>query len=209
MAVLVCPVCGRTSDRIAFIEAFCIEDYPVNVKVPDRMEMERCKRCGSMHLRGEWMQFNEGKIARLVASRCRGDFKEATYDVGRQTAVMTIIKDGKEIKVERRVPLEMTETICPRCSRISGGYYEGIIQLRGKDREKMERYAAMLVKRLEKKTFITKTEEKDEGLDLYVGNSKAVVELMGALGVRTIISKKLVGRDQGKRLYRTTFLIRL
>ncbi|NYZ73520.1 hypothetical protein H0O00_00080 [Candidatus Micrarchaeota archaeon] len=202
---LICPKCGKTSDKVAFIEAFCLECYPVNIKVPDKFEFEQCTRCGRARLKGEWTGHNERKIKELVLSRCRGDFESAEYDMATQTAVFTM-KHGA--KVERFIPLEMKKTICPQCSRISGGYYEAIIQLRG-NRARMERYALMLISSLEKKTFIAKTEEKDEGLNLYVGNSKAVVALMGKLGVRALITKKLVGREQGKRLYRTTFMVRL
>jgi nonsense-mediated mRNA decay protein 3 len=205
MSALICPKCGKTSDKVAFIEAFCTECYPVNIKVPDKMEFERCTRCGKARLKGEWTGYTEKKIAEQVLSKCRGDFESAEYDIATQTAVFTM---KHEAQVERLIPVEMKKTICPQCSRMSGGYFEAIIQLRG-NRAKMEKYATMLISRLVKKTFISKTDEKDEGLDIYVGNSKAVVALIGGLGVKALITKKLVGRDQGKRLYRTTFMVRL
>ncbi len=202
---LICPKCGKTSDKAAFIDAFCVECYPVNIRVPDKFEFEQCTRCGRARLRGEWGNAGERKISELVLSKCRGDFENAKYDMEKQVAVFTTRHGAK---LERLIPLEMIKTICPQCSRMSGGYFEAIIQLRG-NRDRMEKYALMLIKRLEKKTFISKTDEKDEGLDIYVGNSKAVVALIGGLGVKALITKKLVGRDQGKRLYRTTFLVRL
>jgi len=203
---LICPKCGRSDDKVAFIDAFCTDCYPVSIKMPDDVELEQCGRCTRMRLRGEWTAHNERKIKDLVISRCRGDFESAEYDLTSGVVVFTMKRSGA--KVERSIPLEMKKTICPQCSRISGGYYEAIIQLRG-NRGRMETYAAMLISRLEKKTFISKTDEKDEGIDLYIGNSKAVVALMGGLGVKALITKKLVGRDQGKRLYRTTFMVRL
>ena len=207
-ATLVCPKCGRGDNEIRFIEAFCIECYPLNLKVPESIEIGKCKRCDRMHFKGDWTPYDERKIAEQVISKCRGDFSEATYDLERQVVLFTIRKDTDEIQVERSVPLEIKITICQQCSRISGGYYQGIIQLRG-NQDKIQKYADMLTTKLEKKTFIAKTEEKDEGLDLYVGNSKAVVEVITQLGIRALITKKLVGREQGKRLYRTTFAIRL
>ncbi len=206
MSVLVCPRCGRTSDKVEFIDAFCIDDYPLNIKVPDRVELEQCTRCGRMRLRGEWTPYSDKKVEGLVLSRCKGDFEGASYDVAYQTASFSVKKGSA--RVERKIPLDIRRTICPQCSRMSGGYFEGIIQLRG-DRAKAERLAETLLRKLEKKTFVTRTEEKDEGLDLYIGSSKAVVALMGELGLKVLITKKLVGREAGKRLYRTTFLIRL
>ncbi|MEW6723272.1 MAG: NMD3-related protein [Candidatus Micrarchaeota archaeon] len=205
MSALVCPKCGRTSDAVAFIEAFCIDDYPVRIEAPAKAEFERCTRCGRMRLRGEWTPFSEKKVAGFILSRCRGEYESAEFDAERGAAVFTLRSGAK---IARPVAVEMKKTICQQCSRIAGGYFEAIIQLRG-DRAKQEKYAEMFLKRLDKVTFVTRTEEKDEGLDLYIGNSKAVVEMMGKMGLKVLMTKKLVGRDQGKRLYRTTFLIRL
>lgn len=208
MAELVCPKCGRTSDRIQFIEAFCIGCYPVNIKIPKKTEIEQCKSCRKVRIKGEWGPYTKRKIAEYVTGRCRGDFASAEYHPEKGTITFTIVKHGSEAKVELSVNVEIKTVMCRHCSRISGGYFQGIIQLRG-DPERIEKYAKTLMKGLEKKTFITKTEEKDGGLDLYVGNSKAVVELLSELRIKALITRKLVGRERGKRLYRTTFLIRL
>jgi nonsense-mediated mRNA decay protein 3 len=208
MSELVCPKCGRTSDKVQFIEAFCIDCYPANVKIPKRVEIEQCKSCQKVRLKGEWTPYSRRKIADYVAGKCRGDYVSAEYDHERGIIIFTISKDDSEAKVERSVDVEIKAVMCRNCSRISGGYFEGIIQLRG-DPKKVERYAKTLIQSLEKKTFITKTEEKDGGLDLYVGKSKAVVELLGELRIKALMTRKLVGRAEGKRLYRTTFLIRL
>jgi nonsense-mediated mRNA decay protein 3 len=206
MSDLVCPRCGRRSGQVEFIESFCVDCYPVNIKMPERLELEQCTRCQRVHLRGEWTPYSERKLSDYVISRCKGDFDSAGYDAQRQVAVF--IMKGNGAKIERSIALDMKKTICQQCSRISGGYYEAIIQLRG-DPLRVLGYSEMLLKKLQKRTFITKEEEKDGGLDLFVGNSKVVVALMGELGIKTLITKKLVGRDQGRRLYRTTFLIRL
>lgn len=206
--VLICPKCGRNEGEVRFIEAFCIDCYPVSVKVPDRVELERCKRCGRMLLRGEWTLYDEKKVEAFILGKCRGEFSSASYDFGKQMAVFVMHRGGKEMRPERLVPFALNTVMCPQCNRISGGYYQGIIQLRG-DPKKVERLARTLIGRLEKKTFISKTEEKDGGLDIYVGSSKAVVGAVGGLGMRVLITKKLIGRDEGKRLYRTTFAIRL
>ncbi len=206
--VLICPKCGRSEEEVKFIESFCIDDYPLSIKVPDKEELERCKRCGRMLFRGEWAPYDEKKIEKHILGRCRGEFSGASYDFGRQVIAFTIKRGGKELKVEKQVPLLIRTGMCQRCNQISGGYYQGIVQLRG-DRARVEKYAKMLIERLEKDTFISKTEEKDGGIDLYVGSSKAVLAAVTRLGVRALITKKLIGREEGKRLYRTTFAIRL
>lgn len=207
MSGIICPRCGKSSGEAEFIDSFCVDCYPFKVRLPERMSVEQCTRCKRVHVRGEWAQYNPRKISDYVISKCKGDFDSAGYDPETQKAAF--IMSGSGARVERTIPLEVVKTICQQCSRMSGGYFEAIIQLRG-DPIRVLGHTEMLLKRLAKmNTFITKEEEKDGGIDLYVGNSKAVVELMGELGLKTLITKKLVGRDQGKRLYRTTFLIRL
>jgi len=203
---IICPKCGRSSSEVEFIDAFCKDDYPIRIKTPDRMEFEVCTRCERIRLQGEWTPFGQKKVSDYIVSKCRGEFESAEYDVERQTAVFVMKAGG--VKIDRFIPLEMKKTICQQCSRISGGYFEGIIQLRG-DRAKMRKMADQLIKKLAKTTFIAKEDDKDEGLDIYVGSSKAVLKVVTDLGLKSLITKKLIGRDEGKRLYRTTFRVRL
>lgn len=205
MSGLICPKCGKKSEDIEFIEAFCVECYPTNIKVPRKIEIEQCKSCEKMRIRGEWMPYNEKKIAEYIVSKCKGDFDSAEY-IPEEGIIRFTIKGKKQI--EKEIKVEMKTVLCRNCSRISGGYYQGLIQLRG-NQKKIEKYADLFVKKLSKKTFIAKEEEKHGGLDIYVGSSKAVVELLTELRLTALITKKLVGREEGKRLYRTTFRIRL
>ncbi|MEW6036247.1 MAG: NMD3-related protein [Candidatus Micrarchaeota archaeon] len=206
MSALICPKCGRSSDKVAFVEAFCVDCYPVRIECPPKVEVEQCGRCGRARIRGEWTDIGRKRMAEFILSKCRGDIESAEYDEESGEASFTMRQTGAVAR--RTIPLDIKKTICRDCSRISGGYFEGIIQLRG-DPLKVRGHADMLVKRLSKKTFIAKEEEKDEGLDIYVGSSKAALEVITSLGVKTLITKKLIGRDEGKRLYRTTFLLRL
>jgi nonsense-mediated mRNA decay protein 3 len=204
---IICPKCGRDNSSIPFVGAFCTDCYPIRVLAPAKIEVRVCKSCGMMFLKGEWMPSSPAKIAAYVASKCKGDFTDVMYDTERQVATFLIVKGDNKMEAERFVKLDRIVTTCPRCSRVSGGYYEAIIQLRGNAKQVESRAAAMM-KKLAKVTFISKTEEKDNGVDIYVGDSKAVVGLMAELGMRALITKKLVGRDEGKQLYRTTFLVR-
>ncbi|MEW6748300.1 MAG: NMD3-related protein [Candidatus Micrarchaeota archaeon] len=205
MSSLICPKCGRSSDNVRFIEAFCIDCYPVKLECPRKMEFEECVRCGKMRIRGEWIEGGKKAISDFIISKCKGAFESGAYDPDTQSAAFIMKESGLE--VERTISLEMKRTICQQCSRMSGGYFEGIVQLRG-DPLKVRGHAVMFVKRLSRKTFIAKEEEKEGGLDIFVGSSKAVVALLSDLGIKALITKKLVGTSEGKRLYRTTFLLR-
>lgn len=206
MSSHICPICGRSSDEIRFIDAFCIDCYPIKLKFPSKIEIEQCTKCKKMHIRGKWINADRDKISKYVIGKCKGDFDSGRYDPKKQIATFVMRKSN--ITISKRIAIKIKKTICWQCSRISGGYYEAIIQLRGEP-PKVKKYARIFMKNLSKRTFIAKEKENKRGLDIYVGNSKVVVELMSKLRLKTLITKKLVGASNGKRLYRTTFLVKL
>ncbi len=207
-SAIICPICGRSSDEVRFIDAFCVDDYPVDIRMPSRIDLQQCKRCLRVLLKGIWVPYNQNKISGYVLSKVKGTYDTANIDFTRGAAVFEIKRGEKVFTIERPAPFRIITGMCPEDNRISGGYFQAIIQLRG-ERKKVEKFATMFFKDLSDRTYISKTEEKDEGLDLYVGSSKAVLSLMIKNGFKTLITKKLVGRSEGKRLYQTTFLLRL
>jgi NMD protein affecting ribosome stability and mRNA decay len=69
-------------------------------------------------------------------------------------------------------------------------------------------WARRFKKALMKTTFISKEDELKEGINLYVGEGKKLLEVIKGFGLRWKTSRKLHGMREGKRLYRTTYLIR-
>lgn len=206
--MLICPKCGKTGKEKKFMEAFCVDCYPYNLKTPEKIvEIEVCKRCRKMRFMGEWIEYSRKKIEEYIAGKCRGDFSSVEYDLNSQIAIFTIRKDDSEAQVERKIPFKEAITICPDCSKIAGGYYEAIIQLRGNE-GKIKKYAKLLTKMLSRSTFISKVDEKKEGTDLYVGKTRAVLDTLAELRVKRKITRKLAGTKHGKKFYRTTFLLR-
>ncbi len=207
--MLICPKCGRNSQEVEFIESFCNDCYPVNIKCPKKMELKFCKICDRMFLKGEWIPFNESRIALHVISKCKGEFEEGTYDLKEKEAVFKIRKDDAELTVSKHIPFEMILATCQNCSRLSGGYFEALVQLRGKT-SAVERYKRLFEKKLSRKTFISREKEQKNGWDLYVGDSKVVLNLVSELGLDAKITTTLAGvKENGKKAYRTTFAIRL
>jgi nonsense-mediated mRNA decay protein 3 len=208
MSEHICPKCGKSSHETDFIDAFCVDCYPAKIKCPTKLRATQCRSCDKLRIGTDWVQFSTKKLSEFVISKCKGEFTSGEYDMDSQIATFTIEKQGSKARVSKRIILVVEPSLCMNCSRASGGYFQGIIQLRGPT-AKVEKYSEMLYKRLQNKTFIAKEEEKHGGLDIYVGNSKAVVALIAELKVDATITTKLAGVEQGKRYYRTTFLIRL
>ncbi|NYZ77687.1 hypothetical protein H0O02_05245 [Candidatus Micrarchaeota archaeon] len=202
-----CPKCGKTEKEKQFLEAFCIDCYPFSFRIPDVVEIETCKRCGRMRIRGEWVSFDKKGMDEYIAGKCKGEFESVTYDSGKQQAFFTVKKCGTSVTVPRYIEFIKKITICQDCSRMAGGYVEAIVQLRGNE-QAIAKYSKMLIRMLKAKSFITKTEETHGGMDLFVGSTRSVLESCGALGLHAMITKKLMGRREGRRYYRTTFSIR-
>jgi len=111
---------------------------------------------------------------------------------------------------------------CDVCSLISAGHHEAIVQVRGEDmpaearREiklMLERCAAEARKQ-DRAAFIAKTEEKTEGIDLYVnpvGLARRMASLLKSkFGAEVSESAKLIGMDRGgRRKFKISVLVRL
>jgi nonsense-mediated mRNA decay protein 3 len=207
--MLICPKCGKTSDAKEFFEAFCVDCYPFKVRLPKDLKLDLCKRCKRMKLRGEWQKYDIKKIEDWVASKCRGDYESCVFSLQSCVLSFRFGKEDKQKTISRNWELETVDTICQDCSRVSGGYYEAILQLRG-ETDKVERKAQKIATALGRKTFISKWEEMHGGLDIYAGSTRVVFETLQKLGIRpSKITRKLAGRREGKKMYRTTFAIRV
>ena len=205
--MLMCPKCGKSNKEVQFLEAFCVNCYPFNLVLPKNIKVEMCKRCGKMKIRGQWTPYDRKTLEEYVASKARGEFEKVEYDSKTKEMVFTVKKGDESAEIRKPFEYEEVILICPDCSKISGGYFEAIIQLRG-DEKKVAKYSKRLTKMLSVKTFITKSEERHGGTDIFVGSSREVLGVMSELGLRTKITRKLMGLREGKRYYRTTFAIR-
>jgi len=131
---------------------------------------------------------------------------------------------GESVLDECKIHVKVHRTTCERCSRISGKYYEAIVQLRAIKRSPSEleidqslQIAYTLADRCRKKGdqlgFIQNIEDTRGGLDIVVGSTQ-----LGRMIGRVIIerfggkfkeSRKLAGKKDGKDIYRTNISVRL
>ncbi|MDD1690348.1 MAG: 60S ribosomal export protein NMD3 [Methanoregula sp.] len=113
---------------------------------------------------------------------------------------------------------------CDRCNRISGSYYEGIVQVRAEGRIPSTfevQMAASIAQQIEETlqsggerlSFISDMNEIRDGIDIIIGTqhigqliSQGIV---AQLGGRYTTHPKLVGEKNGRQLYRITYSVRL
>jgi nonsense-mediated mRNA decay protein 3 len=233
-----CPKCGRDTDVL--YNTVCRECYISIVKLlecPQVLYLRICPKCGSFFRKGRWSsREDETEVMREIVIDNLETNREA------QNLELIIIPEqldpsryrvhveaharinGIPVDEELYTEVRINRETCDSCSRISGGYFEGLIQIRGDRRvpgkEELETCQCIArdvsVQALEKGdrfAFITKVVELDEGRDLYVGSRKLGKQICRAIinsfGGSFSESPKLVGQKDGVNLYRVTFAIRL
>ena len=232
----ICPRCGRPTG-----EGLCPECRAADARLlacEPRVTAVYCPVCDSQKRGKTWSDLRmprEDLIAELAVSATSIHTDAKSVRVAVRSAETGPNRTTCTVEVEATlyaVPVRETCTVeilwqkeaCDRCSRISGGYYEGIVQVRATDR-KINAYerevAASIAEQAEESlqqagdrlSFISELEDSKDGVDITVGSQHLGQEIArmvtGALGGRYTTHPKLVGEKDGKALYRVTYSIRL
>jgi nonsense-mediated mRNA decay protein 3 len=146
--------------------------------------------------------------------------------LNRSTATITLKGLLYNIPVEGTCSVELVwhKEQCDRCNRISGSYYEGIVQVRAEGRLPSTfelQMSAGIAQQVEdslqaggeRLSFIADMNENREGLDITVGSQHIGMLISQGittqLGGRVTTHPKLVGEKNGRQLYRITYSVRL
>lgn len=236
-----CVRCGREVGEAPLVGGLCEACYleeNVLASIPQHVDFERCVHCGARR-RGElWVELGEPvevAVAEAVREAVVLDrrVREATVDVRLEP------QDERNFAAEARVqgvaeafPFDATvstkarvkNSTCLRCSRIMGGYYEGLIQLRatrrdlgGEEKRRARALCSRIIERIvaegDRFAFVLRDEEMHGGLDVYVGTTNAgrvmAKALVAEFGGKLTESAKIAGQRDGLDLYRVTFLVRI
>ncbi len=234
----ICPKCGNEAYKLfqgrckdCFLENFTLaEIVPV-------LHARICASCGARNVKNKWV--NYGKLEDIVIQTAEdalfvhelAENIEVSIEPRELTPYMykvhievdaTLLDEifHQELETEVRVLRES----CDMCSRISGGYFEAILQIRATNRIPTEEemtecinIANNVLGRMRSKgdrlAFISNSLEIKEGADLYIGSSNAgrhiCKEIVSRLGGSFNESESLQGRKEGKDVYRITFSLRL
>ena len=232
--------CFRCGEREAIIDGLCKECYMEThrlIEAPDYIDLMFCAHCGAISADGtkwkDYEDFQEGimeSTLRFIYISRDAKLLELDTDLREMDPRNYVLKgkgifkigdETEEVRFESKI--RMKRTTCPRCSRINGGYYEAIIQVRASNREmseeekmESEEFIASRIESMGKESrdiFITDEEEMHGGLDFYISNARAAKNVARELAHHTsgtlTESKKLAGRKEGEDIYRFTYLVRL
>ena len=223
-----CVECGREGKLYESLCEGCFRKKTVLAKLPTTIDAVRCVSCGSLFLNKKWAA-SKDIIKDAVSSSVKyhNDAEECDIDVKsvykdeRNADVMVKVKGvilGLNFTEEHASEVKIKNAVCSKCSKMFGKYHEAIVQVRAADRKLNEEeintvlsVAEQMVKKCA--TFISNYEKMHGGIDLYIGSMSA-----GRMITKTISDKyhanysespKLVGKKNGKDVYRVTFAVRI
>jgi nonsense-mediated mRNA decay protein 3 len=204
-----CIKCGAKKGSKPFLGLLCIDCYTPKIEVPNSLSFEFCGRCDKVKQGKDWKKVSLWELGDQFGRKIKGkDALDSFVDIGKAEAIVNLETDQGKFPLKFPIRINKLKSLCDDCRKMAGGYFEAIIQLRGRP-ERVRRWKKELSEELLKYTFIAGIEDLKEGVDIKVGSSKQALSLIKDLGFRDyLISKKLWGLKQGKRVYRTTFALR-
>ncbi len=206
----ICIKCGRAAitDNLCercFLQRsfFDIEDFRIIL----------CSSCSSYYENG-WRCFAEkdrdDMIKGQIARRIKSDEKIIIKDVSFKTIGNRIIADvscsfvkfGKRNIAKKEVTVTIKKQKCDKCVKLSGGYYEAILQIRGREADNILNNVNKILSEV-----ITSINKVKNGYDIKIMDKGEASKVTG-LGRDIKKTYKLVGEKKGKRLIRDCYSIR-
>ncbi len=232
-----CPKCGKSTGHEGLCTACRIGNTPW-FTCDRRVKSIHCPSCGAVKQVNTWTdtEHDRSDLAPELAKTAVHFHPEVRKPSISVTVVdKTLNRSAATLTLKglfHNTPLEATCTVeiiwhkeqCDRCNRISGSYYEGVVQVRADGRVPSTfelQMAAGIAQQAEdslqaggeRLSFIADTSETREGLDITVGSQHIGIlisqGIVSQLGGRFTTHPKLVGEKNGRQLYRITYSVRL
>ncbi|HET6399412.1 MAG TPA: NMD3-related protein [Candidatus Thermoplasmatota archaeon] len=238
---MLCVECGR--DAPGLIGGSCAACFVAKTPllgIPDHVDVELCAHCDARHVGAHWvdpaedapMEWIREEAARAhigVHKEVQGaDVRLEERPLDERTFQTTAHLEGHigdtQVTDSKTFLVRVRRSTCDRCSRMFGGFYAAIIQLRATERDltpdemaRAHRIVGNEMDRLRasgnRDVFLTKSERVVGGYDYYIGDiegARVVARLLlDRLGATMTEHAKLVGRQEGRDVYRVTFIVRI
>lgn len=235
---ITCPRCGElTQGLVDGLCANCFFKTSNLIEAPLVLYAKICSTCGAQLTKGKWN--NDYSIQEIVVQTAEDALlihekaenielciepKQMTPHLYRVSIEVnaTILEEPVHQRIETEV--RITRIACDMCSRMSGNYFEAILQIRAASRypseEEKIRCMSIVNSTLEKMltkgdrtAFISRSADARDGIDLYMGSANATKivckEIVSELGGSFTESFSTFGRKDGKEVCRMTYSMRL
>ena len=228
-----CVECGADGPVYEGLCANCFRKrYPV-VKPVEFLDLARCESCGSFRLRSGWSKVDrELVLPQLLRDAMpplppyeRVGFTQVAREEDANNLAVTVKAVGRFRDLapvqDFHLRVRIKPSLCDSCQKQRGRYYEGILQVRGEDREltpgEVRALRTFVVARVDRtessEAFVSRIEEIHGGLDFYLSKNalaKGIArDVAGSFGGTVSASPKLYGQKEGREVYRVTALVRL
>ena len=228
---LLCIECGQKEKLFNYLCENCYKKKVKLASFPQKIKLYRCPHCDAIKLDKTWSN-NESDLLDILyeyiqfnklATMTRIEIKNGNFD--EKDIYFTLLGKimGLDFSEENSIEMVVKSNSCDICSKRFGDYHEAIIQIRSNHRnlkkseiEKSREIVYDSVSNLHEKdreAFITKESIVKSGLDFYISTNHIANVLVNFIikefsGTITK-SSKLVGRKDGRDIYRMTYLIRI
>ncbi len=231
-----CIECGKEEKLYENLCKNCFLNLKTFFKVPKVIKLTLCTLCNARLKGKHWEEVSsddEGiektvkeniwtkpgiqiqKIS-MKLDQTKTNIVKAKIDIDAQC-------DDLNIKKKLESEIKINYITCSRCSRISGSYFEAIIQVRATNRnlddeeiirtEEIVHSSFLNSDRGSENAFLTKIEYLHGGVDFYLGSSKFARQItkkfITEFAGKSKESSTLVGRKDGRDMYRSTFIVRI
>ncbi len=196
-----------------------------------------CKTCKKVLLRNTWTGLSEEliqdeltkkvkPIPQLLQPKIFVKVKTIPVDFDKEKALLfeanvkVVGFLGSElVEEEENFTVRLPREMCDSCMKLISNYREGIIQLRGRDKEEAELMKTQLLTFLDNEksrdtlSAVIKTINQKNGYDFWIGSRKATTKAANFFKkfykAEIKESSKLIGVDEkGRNKFRMTYLIR-
>ncbi len=217
-----CVECGKETDEL--FGGLCIKCYIKSNKffdIPDNISITVCRNCNAYKIGGEWMHGEMDVILKnFLEENIRHEgLTNFSVQLEEDKVICTGEFHGFTIREEGTIGIKIKNSICETCSRMKGGYFEAILQIRKEDGEVAEREMELSDEVVYKRAseygggYVSKREIKHGGVDYYIGDKKMAASaakiLNEAFHGEASISPSLVGMKDGREIYRNTYIVRI
>ncbi len=229
ITVMKCIICGKNEAYKSGLCKSCLADK-IQLK-SENMDLTVCPKCGAVRINKSW-HYDDAEphivrnaISHIIMNRSDKISRVESYKIGENEVHLDLIIEDKnlgEVEKEISVPLKIAKESCPVCNKVTGSYYESVIQLRtytteyGKILEDARDSIVKFMKNLNRNdpnSFISRIDTLKEGLDIYLGKKEDAVKIDKLMELDYFctmkITKSLAGRKDSKDLFRYTHLVRI
>ncbi len=211
----VCVLCGKE----ATIESYCEEHWLSKQELftIEDFSIVQCDGCGRW-LYKEWRAKMDLllaiKLAVNEAVKEKGSIKDLNVAVRKGAGKYDVTVRAKGTvapatalkEEEKEISVVVKNLKCPVCVKMLGNYHEAVLQLRGKNMEMLVEKVGKLCQGMD-----NRLSQKKEGYNvLFVNKSdaKKIATVLRKKGFEVTESYKLVGKKDGKELWKDFYAIR-